>query len=65
MTIYIGSDHAGYALKQQLVQKLAGKFDAESIRVPTITGSLSVLTVFVEKKTSEKEVNLEKHLWKI
>lgn len=27
MTIYIGSDHAGYALKQQIVQKLSGKLD--------------------------------------
>jgi len=41
----------------QAIPELEGKFDAESIRVPVITGSLSVTSALVEKKTSLKEVN--------
>jgi len=36
---------------------LEGKFDAIAIRVPTITGSLSVVTALLEKQTSSEEVN--------
>ncbi|MDP3785179.1 MAG: glyceraldehyde 3-phosphate dehydrogenase NAD-binding domain-containing protein [bacterium] len=39
------------------IPELEGKFQAESIRVPTITGSLSITSALVEKKTSVKEVN--------
>ncbi|MBI2121958.1 MAG: type I glyceraldehyde-3-phosphate dehydrogenase [Candidatus Sungbacteria bacterium] len=39
------------------IPELEGKFQAESVRVPTITGSLSIMTVMTEKKASEKEVN--------
>lgn len=41
----------------QSIPELAGKFQAESIRVPTITGSLSIMSVLTAKKTIEKEVN--------
>lgn len=40
----------------QAIPELEGKFDAESIRVPVITGSLSVTSALVEKKTSAEEV---------
>ena len=36
---------------------LKGKFDAVALRVPTITGSLSVINAIVEKKTTREEVN--------
>lgn len=36
---------------------LEGKFDAAAIRVPTITGSLSVTTALLKKNTSHEEVN--------
>lgn len=39
------------------IPELKEKFQAESIRIPTITGSLSVVTALVEKKTSAAEVN--------
>ena len=39
------------------IPELEGKFQAESIRVPTITGSISITSALVEKKTSIKEVN--------
>lgn len=41
----------------QSIPELAGKFQAESIRVPTLTGSLSIMTVLTEKKTSVDEIN--------
>ena len=41
----------------QAIPELAGKFQAESLRVPTITGSISITTAFIEKKTTAKEVN--------
>ena len=41
----------------QSMPDLAGKFDASAIRVPAITGSLSIVMVLVEKKTSCEEVN--------
>jgi len=41
----------------QSIPELAGRFQAESIRVPTITGSLSIMTVLTEKKTSVDEIN--------
>ena len=41
----------------QTIPELAGKFQAESVRVPTITGSLSIMTVITEKKTSIEEIN--------
>jgi glyceraldehyde 3-phosphate dehydrogenase len=36
---------------------LEGKFDAVAIRVPTITGSLSVVTALLEKETDVKYIN--------
>ena len=41
----------------QSIPELAGKFQAESIRVPVITGSISITTALVEKKTTREEVN--------
>lgn len=41
----------------QAIPDLAGKFDAGSVRVPTITGSLSIVSCFMEKKTDVKAVN--------
>src|SRR3989344_245207 len=41
----------------QSIPELKGKFQAESIRVPTITGSISITTALVEKKTTREEVN--------
>ncbi|MBU6414946.1 type I glyceraldehyde-3-phosphate dehydrogenase [Patescibacteria group bacterium] len=41
----------------QSIPDLAGKFDASAIRVPTITGSLSVVTALVEKEISADAVN--------
>lgn len=39
------------------IPELKGKFDAVSVRVPTITGSLSVNTALLKKKVTAKEVN--------
>lgn len=36
---------------------LEGKFDAVAIRVPTITGSLSIITAFLKKNTSKEEID--------
>ena len=41
----------------QSIPELIGKFQAESVRVPTLTGSLSIMTVLTEKKTSAEEIN--------
>src|SRR3989338_5337043 len=41
----------------QSIPELEGKFQAESIRVPVITGSISVTTAIVEKKTTREEIN--------
>lgn len=41
----------------QAIPELEGKFQAESIRVPVISGSLSVTSALVEKQTSADEVN--------
>ena len=41
----------------QAIPELEGKFQAESIRVPVITGSISVTTAIVEKKTTREAVN--------
>src|SRR3989338_5397850 len=41
----------------QSIPELEGKFQAESIRVPTITGSISITSAFVEKSTTCEEVN--------
>ena len=38
------------------IPALEGKFDADSIRVPTITGSLSVITAKLEKNASLEEI---------
>lgn len=38
------------------IPELEGKFDADSIRVPTITGSLSVITAKLERPVSLEEV---------
>ncbi|MDO8728957.1 MAG: glyceraldehyde 3-phosphate dehydrogenase NAD-binding domain-containing protein [bacterium] len=42
----------------QSIPILEGKFQAESVRVPTLTGSLSIMTVITEKKTSVEEINV-------
>lgn len=39
------------------IPSLEGKFDADSIRVPTITGSLSVITAKLERQISLEELN--------
>lgn len=41
----------------QAIPELKGKFQAESIRVPVISGSISVTSALVEKKTSVEEAN--------
>ena len=41
----------------QAIPELRGKFQAESIRVPTITGSISITSALLEKKTDAKKVN--------
>lgn len=41
----------------QSMPELEGKFIASSIRVPTITGSLSVTTAVLEKQTTTEELN--------
>jgi glyceraldehyde 3-phosphate dehydrogenase len=41
----------------QSIPELERKFQAESVRVPTLTGSLSIMTVLTEKKTSIEEIN--------
>ena len=41
----------------QSIPELENKFQAESIRVPTITGSLSIMTVLTDKKVSVDEIN--------
>ena len=39
------------------IPSLAGKFDAESIRVPIITGSLSIVSAILEKEVTKEEIN--------
>ncbi len=39
------------------IPELEGKFQAESVRVPTLTGSLSIMTILTEKETSAEEIN--------
>ncbi|HUO75463.1 MAG TPA: type I glyceraldehyde-3-phosphate dehydrogenase [Candidatus Paceibacterota bacterium] len=39
------------------VTELKGKFDGVSMRVPTLTGSLSAITFVSKKKTSAEEIN--------
>lgn len=41
----------------KVIPDLEGKFDGISLRVPIITGSISDVTMLVEKKTSKEEVN--------
>src|SRR3989344_1268804 len=41
----------------QAIPSLKGKFQAESIRVPVITGSISIITAQTEKITTAPEVN--------
>jgi glyceraldehyde 3-phosphate dehydrogenase len=41
----------------QVIPELKGVFDGISVRVPIITGSLSDITMIVDKKTSVEEVN--------
>ena len=41
----------------QVIPELEGKFQAESVRVPTISGSLSIMTVLIDGKTSAEKVN--------
>lgn len=41
----------------RVIPDLDGKFDGLSVRVPVITGSLSDITMLVEKNTSVEEVN--------
>ncbi|MBI2064977.1 MAG: type I glyceraldehyde-3-phosphate dehydrogenase, partial [Candidatus Yanofskybacteria bacterium] len=39
------------------VKSLAGKFDGASMRVPIVTGSLSCLTMVIEKPATAEEIN--------
>ena len=41
----------------QSIPVLEGKFQAESVRIPTLTGSLSIMTIITEKKTNVEEIN--------
>ena len=41
----------------KVITELEGKFDGISLRVPIITGSISDITMVVEKKTTVEEVN--------
>ncbi len=41
----------------KIIKKLAGKFNGQAIRVPTLCGSISDLTFWVNKKTSAEGVN--------
>lgn len=41
----------------QSMPQLKGKFDAVSLRVPVVSGSISVTTALLKKKTSVEEVN--------
>src|SRR3989339_1481721 len=41
----------------QSIPELENKFQAESIRVPTIAGSLSIITALVDKKASVESIN--------
>ena len=41
----------------QAIPELEGKFDASAIRIPTITGSLSVITALVDKETTKDALN--------
>ena len=41
----------------QAIPDLEGKFDAISVRVPTITGSLSIVTALLKKNISVSDVN--------
>lgn len=41
----------------QSIPELEGKFQAESIRVPVITGSISITSALIEKKTTREAVN--------
>ncbi|RJR26907.1 type I glyceraldehyde-3-phosphate dehydrogenase [candidate division WWE3 bacterium] len=40
-----------------VIPELSGLFDGISIRVPIVTGSISDITMLVEKKTSAEEIN--------
>lgn len=40
-----------------VIPDLKGKFDGISLRVPIITGSISDITMLVEKKTTKEEIN--------
>jgi glyceraldehyde 3-phosphate dehydrogenase len=39
------------------IPELEGKFQADSVRVPVLTGSLSIITAFVEKEVTIEKVN--------
>jgi glyceraldehyde 3-phosphate dehydrogenase len=41
----------------QAIPELKGKFDAAAVRVPTITGSLSVMTALLEKQATQDDIN--------
>jgi len=41
----------------QSIPELENKFQAESIRVPILTGSLSIVTVLTKEKTNVEEIN--------
>ncbi len=42
----------------QAIPELAGKFDAASVRVPSITGSLSIITALMNKSVTVEEINM-------
>ena len=41
----------------QAIPELEGKFNAESIRVPVVNGSLSIISALVDKKASVESIN--------
>lgn len=41
----------------QAIPELKGKFDALGVRVPTIAGSLSIMTILLNKDVSREEIN--------
>ncbi|MBI2609916.1 type I glyceraldehyde-3-phosphate dehydrogenase [Candidatus Giovannonibacteria bacterium] len=41
----------------QAIPELEGRFNAESMRVPIVSGSISIISVFIKKETTAEEVN--------
>ncbi|MBI2023840.1 type I glyceraldehyde-3-phosphate dehydrogenase [Candidatus Giovannonibacteria bacterium] len=41
----------------ETIPELRGKFNAESLRIPTVTGSISVISALLEKKSTVEDIN--------